>query len=312
MKTEITIYVPNPRLSKAVQALAIEAGYSWRNETGIQETGIQFTEQEFLFLQAPLKRIFYTSNPDAVHDYDASTELSKIVEWLEESGKESEVEQLRKDNERLARENQQLIDDLRQAEEKFTAYGRGCAALERACDNLSKQSSFPKGYDWHNPDNLTPEQVGVSDGWRLLLKSEIDPNRPLTEEIECYRFGDWDKTWGGNQSELTYRTKWPLPNTAFQACEAGCKADNQQAVATPQDDFPGSTGVVLDEKKRIGMEWFVKYLEACREVHFMARLTACTTRYCMQYGKCSFEKLSIDGDNLILNGHIVTPTEIRP
>ena len=31
----------------------------------------------------------------------------------------------------------------------------------------------PEGEEWQNPDNLTAEQVGIEDGWRLLLVSEI-------------------------------------------------------------------------------------------------------------------------------------------
>lgn len=30
----------------------------------------------------------------------------------------------------------------------------------------------PKGKKWHNPEGLTPEQVGVADGWRLCLTTE--------------------------------------------------------------------------------------------------------------------------------------------
>ena len=51
----------------------------------------------------------------------------------------------------------------------------------------------PDGEEWQNPDNLTAEQIGIDDGWRLLLKSEIDINN---SEWVCYSWmqGQW---WSG-------------------------------------------------------------------------------------------------------------------
>lgn len=70
-------------------------------------------------------------------------------------------------------------------------------------------------HEFHNPDNLTPEQVG--DGYRLLLPSEIK-DRPLTHEIHCWfpRNKRWfgGVRWNGNNKECTYRVPlatWPLP-----------------------------------------------------------------------------------------------------
>ena len=51
----------------------------------------------------------------------------------------------------------------------------------------------PDGEEWQNPDSLTAEQIGIDDGWRLLLKSEIDINN---SEWVCYSWmqGQW---WSG-------------------------------------------------------------------------------------------------------------------
>lgn len=63
---------------------------------------------------------------------------------------------------------------------------------------------FPKA---HNPDNLTPEQYGFAEGYRLLGEDEIK-DRPLCHsEIEL-----WDGSWStigytGCSKHSTYRTK---------------------------------------------------------------------------------------------------------
>jgi len=63
----------------------------------------------------------------------------------------------------------------------------------------------------HNPDNLTPEQYGASEGYRLLYADEIIKRKRRYKEIEA-----WDdvcyKNWGsvphsGDSFGLTYRTK---------------------------------------------------------------------------------------------------------
>jgi len=63
----------------------------------------------------------------------------------------------------------------------------------------------------HNPDNLTGEQVGVGQGWRLLDKDEIkdeDGAREITHEIELWDEVNWNSTgWVGALRNRTYRTK---------------------------------------------------------------------------------------------------------
>jgi len=85
---------------------------------------------------------------------------------------------------------------------------------------LSKEESLqfpelPEGESWHNPDNLTPEQVEVDKGWRLLTKSERKRRALSSEEIyDCSGWGDASKSWGnehlfGASPHITYRTKTP-------------------------------------------------------------------------------------------------------
>jgi len=38
----------------------------------------------------------------------------------------------------------------------------------------------------HNPDNLTPEQYGASEGYRLLYADEIKDRQKEYEEIEAW------------------------------------------------------------------------------------------------------------------------------
>jgi hypothetical protein len=86
---------------------------------------------------------------------------------------------------------------------------------------------LPKGQEWHNPDNLTPEQIGAKDGWRLLLKSEIIKRIPDTN-IEWYGLdGKWRSGTNGDDNKFTYRTKLPIgeidkKEPEHTSCE-GCK-----------------------------------------------------------------------------------------
>jgi len=67
----------------------------------------------------------------------------------------------------------------------------------------------PHGWEWHNPEKLTPELIGITDGWRLLVQGEPRP-------VDVFF---WDTRWvmsaihsDCNISSLyTYRTKAPLP-----------------------------------------------------------------------------------------------------
>jgi len=94
--------------------------------------------------------------------------------------------------------------------------------LDSRCELRIKPDEFPpapEGKEWWNRHKLTPKQVGVSDGWRLLLKGEtIERN----DEFFCStsfsaRQVPWEQTSryscgavaGDNYD--THRTKRPLP-----------------------------------------------------------------------------------------------------
>lgn len=60
----------------------------------------------------------------------------------------------------------------------------------------------------HNPDNLTPKQVGVSDGYRLLDEDEIKERKLEYKEIEAWVCSCWSKEeFVGESNVMTYRTK---------------------------------------------------------------------------------------------------------
>lgn len=73
----------------------------------------------------------------------------------------------------------------------------------------------PKGKQWHNPENYSPEQIEIDKGWRLTLVGEekgrdweIETDSSGNTEESCdWQLSDYnafDKNW-------TYRTKAPLP-----------------------------------------------------------------------------------------------------
>ena len=60
----------------------------------------------------------------------------------------------------------------------------------------------------HNPDNLTPEQYGKSEGYRLLDEDEIKVRTHYHKEIEAYWVNkEWIKGNKGGGEFSTYRTK---------------------------------------------------------------------------------------------------------
>lgn len=90
----------------------------------------------------------------------------------------------------------------------------------------------PPNSAWHNPANLTATQVGVHEGWRLLLESEMDGGRRWDCEQWFAPSG-----WGHLSEESrrptdlyhkiepagVYRTKSPLPEVKADPCEEACK-----------------------------------------------------------------------------------------
>lgn len=70
--------------------------------------------------------------------------------------------------------------------------------------------------EWHNPDNLSKEQLG--EGWRFLLKDEMI----VPEDGEFWAFGGWVRSnnKGKERDETrTYRTRQPLPTEKEEKVE---------------------------------------------------------------------------------------------
>lgn len=60
----------------------------------------------------------------------------------------------------------------------------------------------------HNPDELSKEQYGASEGWRLLDEGEISAQEHYQSEIEGWYNNSWDDTgWEGSDNSTTYRTR---------------------------------------------------------------------------------------------------------
>jgi hypothetical protein len=77
---------------------------------------------------------------------------------------------------------------------------------------------LPEGLEWHNPEGLTPEQVG--EGFRLLVTSEVNiiPELCLgsnTDFVEGWERGQWDNNGGrglvGCVLDITYRVPISTP-----------------------------------------------------------------------------------------------------
>jgi hypothetical protein len=93
------------------------------------------------------------------------------------------------------------------------------------CDSGRWFEVFNPDIRFHNPAGLTPAQVGVSEGWRLLTPAEITEENSTTVEY-------WDgHRWCGDGISWTlyaadnFRTRTPLPNQAPPA-------------AIPPSEFP--------------------------------------------------------------------------
>lgn len=74
----------------------------------------------------------------------------------------------------------------------------------------------PEGREWHNPDNLTAEQV--KDGYRLLVKDEINNSCEYMKQIHKWDGESWDDSrWSGSEKSFTYRCplSTPYPDGSF-------------------------------------------------------------------------------------------------
>lgn len=73
-------------------------------------------------------------------------------------------------------------------------------------------------HQFHNPDNLEPEQYSSHLGWRLLTKDELDAPPKDSEFLaipdDCWTPRD---THGKCDGRITYRTRTPLPQYSLLA-----------------------------------------------------------------------------------------------
>lgn len=109
----------------------------------------------------------------------------------------------------------------------------------------------------HNPANLSPEQVGVSEGWRLLDEDEVGESVHPTIGIDFLGyFEQWQGAWYGDDplnglcDDITYRTKLTRaelrkarglepepPPRYFVDSRIGCIAVRDREKTDP--DYPG-------------------------------------------------------------------------
>lgn len=97
----------------------------------------------------------------------------------------------------------------------------------------------PEGRTWANRANLTAEQIGISEGWRLLLVGEVIP-----DDYQLWFCGRWDSGCGMEGCEQrnnadTRRTKQPLPKP-------------KKRVPLEWGDIPLGSGIRNDS---IGWKW---------------------------------------------------------
>ncbi|MEO0793511.1 MAG: dATP/dGTP diphosphohydrolase domain-containing protein [Verrucomicrobiota bacterium] len=112
-----------------------------------------------------------------------------------------------------------------------------------------KVSPIAKG---HNPDKLAVEQVGVSDGWRLWTKAEIDfikkPTKWHAAEVFISREERWGRFYGFTFREAeTYRTDKP---EGYFLPQEPAKPETREAFA--KITLTAEPGANVDPKKSAG------------------------------------------------------------
>lgn len=89
----------------------------------------------------------------------------------------------------------------------------------------------------HNPNNLTPEQIGTADGWRLLAKDEVFGNSiPPIHSYGCLsrKWFDDGREHGEMWGTITYRTK--LTRAELRAARGLPPETEATARDTPRTD----------------------------------------------------------------------------
>lgn len=71
-----------------------------------------------------------------------------------------------------------------------------------------------KEIPWHNPNDVTQEQLEPEKGWRFLTVEEVVDREDPTEDIQGWGGNSFPPFQGrlfGANPTITYRVKWPLP-----------------------------------------------------------------------------------------------------
>lgn len=87
-------------------------------------------------------------------------------------------------------------------------------ATKRQVEKYLKPKAAKKTIEFHNPDNLTPEQVEVEKGWRLITKKELGSrqiNGCVAAWLPSLRIWSPKADYNGDTEHITYRTRLPLP-----------------------------------------------------------------------------------------------------
>lgn len=316
MKTKIVVYVDTPELSEAVQTLAFKHGFEWGHAA---QNICNLDNKMLLFEGIGIFKLIESSN---VHDFDASTEFGKITEWFVKNKEATRIQDLEKevatlqkwkdeymevesgwDEQEVGREldlvagtkiRPQILPQIKALKEANNRLKRENAQLNDDLENALSEK-FPEGVDWNNPDKLTPLQVGISEGWRLLTKEECDATfREDTQIWDDNGFNTGHGWW--TVKGQTFRTKSPLPSYKNTLA----KPSNATEGSAQGDGFP-TPEITEEEKKNIGLEWFIEYLKRCKDVRF----TCSQASLCMKYGHIHYGEhliLSAKDENIYIDG----------
>jgi len=185
----------------------------------------------------PFRVSFPAFNPQSSNNMESKEQIDELMIWLE---KLSAGKKLQSVSEGGAIWQVYDVDDL-------------CRYLKAGDQVQIKQIEIPAPPDgeiWHNPDELTSEQIGIEDGWRLLLVSELNSlreNSLLPSQIwvsTCSKWSNGDVS-GGNLCD-TYRVKAdehpvgslrPVTDLSREKIEAELADDLKKMVLRLVDDY---------------------------------------------------------------------------
>ena len=100
--------------------------------------------------------------------------------------------------------------------------------------------------DFHNPDNLTPAQIGTAEGWRLLRVGEVGK---LPDSEVCHLWdsdnGGWMPDASGLFPRFTYRTRRPDPLKAEPRPVESSPSMASKPALVPVDSKPSRAALEL-------------------------------------------------------------------